>query len=212
MKNKFLLTLLFMVALGYASMAQSISIGPRIGATFAKISLSEEEDGLSNDDIESNPGIQFGAVANFRINDMFSIQPELLYVQKGFKIGEDDMYVKGRSEYFEVPVLAKVSLGTARFHGFVTGGPTIGYWAGGEHIMKIGDSEARESYEFEDSDNRLEVGASFGIGAAYRMDQGELNLDVRYSLGFTSLYETENGEATTKNRMLGVSLAYLFNL
>ncbi|MCX2741101.1 porin family protein [Pontibacter anaerobius] len=212
MKNKFLLTLLFVVALGFTSVAQSISIGPRVGATFAKVALSEEEDGISNDDIKSNPGMQFGAVANFMINDMFSVQPELLYVQKGFKIGDDDMHIKGRPNYLEVPVLAKVSFGTEQLHGFATGGPSIGYWASGENSMKMGDSEASESYEFDDTDNRLELGASFGIGAAYKMGQGELNLDVRYGLGFTSLYEAEDGEAKTRNRVFGVSLAYLFSL
>lgn len=212
MKNKFLLTLLFVVALGYTSMAQSVTIGPRVGATFAKVAMSEEEDGFSNDDIDSNAGLQFGAVANFMINDMFSIQPELLYIQKGFKIGEDEFSAKLRSNYIEVPVLAKVYFGTEQLRGFATGGPTIGYWASGKNTAKFGGSEASEDYDFDDSDNRLELGASFGIGAAYKVGQGELNLDVRYGLGFSSLYEAEDGEAKTRNRVLGVSLAYLFSL
>lgn len=212
MKYKFLLTLLFVVALGYTAMAQSVTIGPRVGATFAKVAMSEEEDGISNDDIDSNPGLQFGAVANFMINDMFSIQPELLYIQKGFKIGDDEMSLKGRANYFEVPVLAKVYFGTEQLRGFATGGPTLGYWASGKNTVKFGGSEASEDYDFDDSDNRLELGASFGIGAAYKLGQGELNLDVRYGLGFSSLYEAEDGEAKTRNRVFGVSLAYLFSL
>ncbi len=146
------------------------------------------------------------------INDMFSIQPELLYVQKGYKIGEDEAYLKGKSNYLEVPVLAKIGFGGEQVRGFVTGGPTLGYWTGGKSTVKFGDMEDSEDYEFEDEDNRLELGASFGIGAAYKVGAGELNLDVRYGLGFSSLYEAEGNEPKTRNRVFGVSLAYLFSL
>ncbi|MEJ8800653.1 porin family protein [Pontibacter sp. H249] len=213
MKNKFLLALLFVVCFAATSMAQSISVGPRVGATFSKVALSDDGDEeVTNDDIKSTPGIQFGAVANFMISDMFSIQPELLYVQKGYKIGEDDAYLKGKLNYIEVPVLAKITFGGEQVRGFVTGGPTLGYWTGGKSTAKFGSMEASEDYEFDDSDNRLELGASFGVGTAFKVGPGELNLDVRYGLGFTGLSETEGNDPKTRNRVFGVSLAYLFNL
>ena len=211
MKNKLILTLLFVVALGFTTMAQSVSIGPRIGATFSKISLSNDNE-ISNDDIDSNAGLQFGAVSNFKFNEMFSIQPELLYVQKGYKIEEDGSYIKAKFNYMEVPVLAKIAFGSEQFRGFVTGGPTMGYWASGKSSVKLDSFEASEDYEFEDTDNRFELGASFGVGTAFKMGSGELNLDVRYGLGFTGLFETEGNETKARNRVFGISLAYLFSL
>ncbi|MFD2245509.1 porin family protein [Pontibacter ruber] len=210
MKIKILLSLLFVVAFGYTSSAQSVSVGPRVGATFAKISVSDDENGISNDDIKYNPGIQFGAVANFMINDMLSIQPELLYIQKGYKIGEDEAYLKGRANYIELPILAKVAFGTEQLHGFATGGPTAGYWASGKASMEFDGTKASEEYEFDDEDNRFELGASFGVGIAYKVGPGELNLDLRYGLGFTNLYDTEGDGSKTRNNVLGISLAYLF--
>ncbi|WP_180336325.1 porin family protein [Pontibacter ramchanderi] len=206
MKIKFLLTLLFAVGMAFTSMAQSVSFGPRVGATFSKISLSEGEDDEMEDEIKYNPGLQVGAVANFAISELVSIQPELLFMQKGFKIGDSDAYIKGKSNYIEVPVLAKITFGSEQVKGFVTGGPTAGYLVSGKSSIKYGDNEVSESYEFEDEDNRMELGASFGVGLAF----GALNLDVRYGLGLTSLYETESGESKSRNRVLGISVAYLF--
>src|SRR5687768_7106752 len=129
MKIKFLLALLFVVGLGFTSMAQSISIGPRVGVNLGTQVVtggdSEEEDAW-NDEVKAAAGLQIGAVANFMISDMFAIQPEVLYVQKGYKFEEDDMSVVGKYNYLEVPVLAKLSLGTGQLKGFVTAGPTFG--------------------------------------------------------------------------------------
>ncbi|MBC5772923.1 PorT family protein [Pontibacter sp. KCTC 32443] len=212
MKIKFLLALLFVVGLGFTSMAQSISVGPRVGATFAKISIAGDDSDEFNEEIKSNAGVQIGAVANVMINDMFSIQPELLLVQKGFKVGEDGDFMKVKTNYLELPVLAKVNFGTEELHGFVTAGPTAGYLMNGKMKMEFDGEEEEEDLEFEDEDNRLELGASFGVGLGYKVGAGTLNLDVRYGLGISSLYETEGDEEKTRNRVFGVSVAYLFGL
>ena len=210
MKIKFLLALLFAVGMVSTSIAQSVSFGPRVGATFSKISLSDGEDDEMEDEFKYNPGLQFGAVANFAVSELVSIQPELLFIQKGFKMGDSDAYIKGKSNYIEVPVLAKISFGSEQVKGFVTGGPTAGYLVSGKSSIKFGDNEVNTDYEFEDEDNRMEFGASFGVGLAYGLGAGALNLDVRYGFGLTNLYEVESGESKSKNRVLGVSVAYLF--
>lgn len=210
MKIKFLFTMLFAVGMTFTSMAQSVSFGPRVGATFSKISISDGDGDELEDELKYTPGLQVGAVANFAVGELLSIQPELLFIQKGFKIGDSDAYIKGTSNYIEVPVLAKITFGSEQLQGFVTGGPTAGYLMSGKSSMKYGGTEASDSYEFEDEDNRVELGASFGVGLGYNLGAGALNLDVRYGLGLTSLYEVESGESKSRNRVLGVSVAYLF--
>ncbi|EJF09024.1 MULTISPECIES: porin family protein [Pontibacter] len=210
MKIKFLLTLLFAVGMAFTSMAQSVSFGPRVGATFSKISLSDGDGNELEDELKYTPGLQVGVVANFNVSELLSIQPELLFVQKGYKLGDSDTHIKGTSNYIEVPVLAKITFGSEQVKGFVTGGPTVGYLASGKMSMKYDGTKASDSYEFEDEDNRMELGASFGVGLGYNLGAGALNLDVRYGLGLTSLYEVESGESKSRNRVLGVSVAYLF--
>jgi hypothetical protein len=210
MKIKFLLTLLFVVCFAATSMAQSITVGPRVGATFSKINIEDADD--FNDEVKSLSGFQIGAVANIMVNNLFSIQPELLFIQKGMRLEDGNEYMKTKYNYLEVPVLAKVTFGTEQLHGFVTGGPTAGYAMSGKIDMKMEGEEFNEDIEFEDDDNRFELGASFGVGLGYKLGAGTLNFDVRYGLGLSSLYKTENDQPKAKNRVLGVSLAYLFSL
>ncbi len=211
MKTKILFVSLFVVGLGFTSMAQSISFGPRVGATFAKVSLSGDNVDEFNDEIEYNTGLQIGAVANVMINDMFSIQPELLLVQKGYKVGEGDDFAKLKMNYIEVLVLAKISFGSELVQGFVTAGPTVGYLMSGKTSYEFDGEGESEGLEFDDEDNRTEFGTSFGVGVGYRVGAGMLNLDVRYGLGISSLYDAEDDdEPKVRNQVLGVSLAYLF--
>jgi outer membrane protein with beta-barrel domain len=218
MKIKFLLALLFVVGLGFTSMAQTISIGPRLGVNFAtqKISGSDEDFADNwNDEVKSNAGLQIGAVANVMVNDMFSIQPELLFVQKGYKFEEDELSIKGKYSYLEVPVLAKLSFGTGDIQGFVTAGPTLGYWMSGKDVVEFdGDSDESDVDFGDDEDgieNRAELGANIGVGLAYKLGAGALNFDVRYGAGFSSTYDSED-DAKLRNSGVSISVAYLFGL
>ncbi|TPE44489.1 porin family protein [Pontibacter mangrovi] len=208
-----LLTLVAAAGIAFAAEAQTVSVGPRIGATFAKINFSGEDgDSDFNEAIKANAGLQFGAVANFAVNDMFSVQPELLYVQKGYKISEEGMTLKLKANYLEVPVLAKASFGSDSYKVFFTAGPSVGYWMSGKSSFEYDGDEVSEDYEFEDGDNRTELGANIGAGIAYPVSSGTVNLDVRYGFGLSSLYSDDQGDAKAKNRVFGVSVAYLFSL
>jgi len=248
MKLKTLIASVCMLCLGYTASAQiyggssknnsggGITYGVRIGATIANIN-SDPEDGADMGsgeiDIKSTTGIQVGALANFYINEVLSIQPEILYIQKGSKAmykeeesfpefkyyGEGEVELK--TNYIEVPVLAKANFGTGNFNFFFTAGPTVGYWLSGiekadfkatytDGIDTYEESESSsDDVEFDDDTKRFEVGASIGLGLGYKLGTGALNFDVRYGLGLTDIYTTE-GDEQAKNRVIGVSLAYIF--
>ncbi len=238
MKIKFLLAILFVVGLGFTSMAQTISVGPRVGATFSTIKTDEDEEGVET---ESITGLQIGGVLNVGLNDYFSIQPELLYVQKGskatmsfsenFEGGEYtfDGSAEAKLSYLELPILAKASFGNENLKGFITAGPTFGYWLNGKMKVNATErysddfSEFEESYseqydvDFDNDDdgeeNRFETGASFGAGLGYKLGAGMLNIEARYTLGLSSINETsEEDDTKSKNRVFGISVAYLFSL
>ncbi|GAB4401351.1 MAG: hypothetical protein OHK0053_23920 [Microscillaceae bacterium] len=73
------------VALAVSAQAQ-ISVMPKFGLTFSSVSFSEDlEDAfdLVGIDNQSKFGILGGAALNVGLSDLFSIQPELLFIQKG---------------------------------------------------------------------------------------------------------------------------------
>lgn len=198
------------LGLSYAAAAQTVSIGPRAGLNSATTRYSGEGEDSANDELKSTAGLQAGVVLNVPISNRFSFQPEVLYSQKGYKFSEggDELVVK--MNYIEVPALLKFHVMPEGTGLFLTAGPTFGYWGGGKVKYNIDGVEDEEDYEFEDEANRGEVGISIGTGIAFPVSSGAVNLDVRYGIGLTSLAETED-DSTMKNRVLGFSVAYLFN-
>lgn len=217
MKIKFFLASLFVVGLGFTSMAQTVSFGPRLGANFGtqKVTGSNEDFAEDwNNQVEYNAGLQVGGVVNLKFNETFSVQPELLFTQKGYKFEEDSETVTGKYDYLELPLLAKISFGSPEFQGFITAGPTFGYWASGKDTFEIGGDEFSEDVDFDDNDlieNRSELGGSIGAGFAAYFGAGSLNFDVRYGAGFSSTYESDDDDKL-KNRGISVSVAYLFGM
>nr|GFD13455.1 hypothetical protein [Tanacetum cinerariifolium] len=87
----------------FASQAQSIKYGVKAGASLTNFS------GKDSDGYKNKFGFNGGVAANFGLNDMFSIQPEVLYSMKGAKANGTD--VRLNLNYIDVPVLAKISTG-----------------------------------------------------------------------------------------------------
>lgn len=210
--------------------AQSFSIGPRIGMNLSTVSGLDMGDTTGLLKSSSTAGFVFGAVANIGINEMFSIQPELLYSQQGVmqEMSADFFGVafkvkaRTRLNYINLPVLAKVSFGPENIKGFVTAGPTFGYLLGGnvKSEVEAGGQTEEETQDLSDDDlenmNRMDIGLSFGAGVALGAGPGNLNIDLRYGLGLSDINKIDgpkpdNYEAA-KNGVFSISVAYLFNL
>ncbi len=151
-------------------------------------------------------GLQIGAVANIGVNENFSIQPELLFSQKGYKTKDDgtipDMSWSSKfiKNYIEVPVMAKVTFGNDNSGArvYLNAGPYIGIWASGKMKSRYsyeGDSDTEielidpDDFRMEDGEsiayNRVDFGLSFGGGVAIAAGPGNLILDVRYNIGLS---------------------------
>lgn len=111
---------------------------PKIGASISRIN--------DNTSQKSRLGFSFGAGYNIKINDVFSIQPELLFIQKGKSLNiheliyEFDTQVGAYDDsgdllinYLEVPVLINVKLldnKTVNIYAYA--GPSLGVGLGGK--------------------------------------------------------------------------------
>lgn len=218
MNIRIVFAVLFMLGWSYSAMAQTLTIGPRLGVNFGRQIVTGDDSDISevwNDKVEAASGIQAGLVANFKLSEIISVQPELLYTLKGYKFQVDTETNTGKYDYFDLPVLAKISIGNGPVQGFVTAGPVFSYWMGGEdHTEDAGDEFSR-AIDFEDDndgvENRFEAGASLGVGLAYNTGAGALNLDLRYGTGFTSVYKFDD-DSKLRNEGFSITLAYLFGL
>src|SRR5687767_3367523 len=93
-----------MLALTSSGFAQGLTGGVKLGLNVASLDIEDEDDV----EFKSKTGIIAGAFVGVRVNDMFSIQPEFLFSQKGASLegGGEEGTIK--LDFFEIPVLAVV--------------------------------------------------------------------------------------------------------
>ncbi|MHA6248477.1 porin family protein [Pontibacter sp. CAU 1760] len=206
---------------------RGFSIGPRLGLTFATEKL--EPDAREGVDVRYRTGFVAGLVANYSVSNVFSLQPELLYIEKGVDVHLDvhettpkGYYeIKGKNwlekHYIELPVLAKLNFRIGSLGYFLTVGPSLGYWISGREYFNMREAvndgngtmtiikKQNSKIEIEKEDKRLEPSANIGMGLGF----GALCLDARYGIGLRRTNSEDEPEAA-KNRVLSISLAYLF--
>ena len=96
MKKLFTLVVVVLMVVG-AKAQTEIVIGPKVGLNMTNISNSDKKNKLS---------FHVGGFAEFRFNDYFAIQPELVYSRQGARDKINGDKLKLRANYLNIPVLA----------------------------------------------------------------------------------------------------------
>jgi hypothetical protein len=233
--KKFLF-LLFSFAVSQSVFSQKSGIGLRINGHFANFSLpkSVETDFSQFGGLKNLTAIGFAIPVEIGISDMFSVQAELMYLQKGFKIstnilGLATIDADQKVNYLEIPLLAKLNLlADAPLNISILVGPSFGYAMSGKTFSNTSISGGVSQSSTEDVDftdyNRFEIGAHAGINLGFKVGSGKIVLDGRNLLGFTKLNKTAveisvptggTGTGTTTsneavtNRGFSVGLGYM---
>jgi hypothetical protein len=198
-----------------------VGIGVKGGLNLSKLSFKEDAaSGLTNKFLLGGAG---GLVFNFKANDLFSLQPELLYSSQGTELGATlfgvGFSMKTIFNYFQLPVLAKLSFGSENVRGFVNAGPYVGYLLSAKVKSSAMGQEEEEKIDFSDpstkeSANRFDFGIAGGLGVAFKVGPGDIFVEGRYNLG---LLDISKGDVTkepdyepTKNRVINFSAGYIF--
>jgi hypothetical protein len=155
-------------------------------------------------------GVQAGVVANYRFNNNFALQMELLFSQKGYMVyrraekGQTWILTSDwwslTNNYLEVPVMAQAIYPFKRFSLFANGGLygaywTTGYWKGRLVGQGFG-GETKEPYEFDSEwginrrkDSRWDVGMSLGTGISLKIWKVQVAAEARIGQGFLDLHQ-----------------------
>lgn len=172
------------------------SFGVKGGVNFATVS------GDDFDSPDSRTSFHVGALAEFPLADIFSIQVEALYSGQGFKsdyesfLGENEK-IEYQLDYINVPVLAKVYV----IEGLsLEVGPQFSFKVNeeidGDPTDNEGDIDLDEAKDFE-----------FGVaaGVTFQTQMG-LFATGRYNMGLTDIFE--NSDA--KNSVFQIGVGYKF--
>lgn len=203
--KKFILSMLSCGLLFFSAQAQlEIEVIPKAG-----LSLGFWSDRVDGEPEDSNlrPGLAIGAALGLGINELISIQPELLFIQKGGSA--PNVELKRTINYLELPVLARFN-----FSGFhVAAGPYLGFALGGklkteegERNLEIGSDEANDDLK------PLDFGAYIGGGYSLDIGSGKLMFDARLGWGFPNLLPGGDSDFSYRSRNYVISVGYVIPL
>jgi hypothetical protein len=207
--KKIMLAASFLMVATISLNAQNTTFGIKAGANSNVFYLKTEGTGSDTRYSLTKPGFHVGGIVNLQVSENFSVQPQLLFVNKGGKITlsgdetEFDFYT------IDVPINLLYN-----YNGFFIGaGPNIsvgvsakGKVTGQPEIDLYEDDALGAGSNFK----RFEIGANATLG--YRFPSG-LMFSTNYTPGLSDIYaEGTGGTGTAKshNSMWGFSIGYMF--
>jgi len=203
---------LVLVSLLASPAFSGVKIGVKGGFSLADLTFKPE---LTDSPLTSKTGAVGGISLNVNIASFLSLQPEVLYVQKGTKgtveIEEGvNANLKLEADYVEIPVLLNFSLAKegSSFVPSVFAGPYVGL----NTRARIKLTSGSESYseDFKDSVKDTDFGLAFGVGLGMKVGSGKIVLDVRYDLGLTNIAEGMAEGESVKSKTWLFMLGYWF--
>lgn len=152
-------------------------------------------------DSESRVGLILGGFLTVEFTELFALQPELYYAMKGGRYVEEFLVPAPLGQtatvhakwdlllpYFEIPVLAKVSIGEYEgFHPALFLGPFFAVNAGGLATLDLEGSEAKLGIS---PLSDIDYGLTGGAAVSYLISGRKISLDVRYNLGLHVAFTT----------------------
>jgi hypothetical protein len=217
-------TALFIMNLVLAtSLYAQVKFLAKAGVSWSSVSFNKDinEQFVGDFDYGPKAGFIFGIATEIPLGgDKFSLQPELLFHQKGYT----SKYIDSESSssfthtlnYLELPVLARVNFGkfyatTGTYVGFGVGGnykgsitsTSIGFTTEWEGDVKFGaepDNYAGSNQYI----NAVDFGVQFGAG----MNVGLVVIDLRFGLGLTDIVDKGDLSTQTLNRSLQLTAGF----
>jgi hypothetical protein len=184
-----------------AAIAQEAAVGVKAGVNFSNLNIEGEGVDFSFD---QRTGFVGGLFVVVPANSLIALQLEGLYSQKGAKLEEGGGSATIKVDYFDVPVLLRVSsdpAAQASFHVF--GGPSFGF-----KLRARAKSSFDGETESEDIGEDVET-FDFGVVAGAGVELGRFIVDGRYCWGLSPANKDDE-EGKIKNRVFSIMAGIRF--
>lgn len=152
----------------------------------------------ANDDFDNNNGWAAGLFFGGNRDGVIGLQGEVLYAKKGAKEGDSAVDL----HYLEIPILARVNLGSSNRNA-----GAIVYAIGGP-VLDVRLKAQQNSLNVKDNYESTDVGVIGGAG----VEISRFLLEARYNWGLRNILKSGGGPATElKNRSFAVLAGFRFN-
>ncbi len=191
--KRLILVLLILTCFSGSALAGGMTYGGKAGVNLADFTGDIEQN-------ERKLGIAGGLFLNFGFTEIFSVQPEILFMVRGTK--HEQLENTGyHLTYFEVPVLVKLSLPTdAAFIPHAFAGPSFGLLLDARLKYVNVDNSVKDYF------NSIDYGAVVGTGFDFLIGQGRLVLDARYSFSLANILEEAENEDDDELKNSGITI------
>lgn len=179
-------------------------LGLQIGPNFASGSYSS--DYYTKTDVSGKVGLMGGFLAEFKLTDMFYLQPEINFIQKGIDLsplyGVTANFTNGEIpgskgefvlNYFEVPINIIAKFGKDELKPFIFAGPSFNFVSTAEKTEKYPGYSDYGPYTIESYVEKNDIALNFGAGVEYALNPKlDLFAMLRYSMGLTDIFKGSN--------------------
>lgn len=180
----------------------STTVGPVIGVNFSTFGGSDA------DDIGTRTAFLVGGFAAFGLSRRFTLEPSLLYTQKGGEaVFENDVQGTIKLDYVQVPLLGRLRFPSGSVTPNFLFGPAIGFRTSCSASASQGPIEVNidcDEAEFQISST------DFSLIAGVGLEVGPLLFSLRYDYGLTAV--PSEGNADVFNRAWSLVAQYGFRL
>ena len=222
-KKVFSVMLAAVLTVGYAQ--AQITFGARAGLNLTNVSGDTE-------DTKMKPGIQLGAVADYPLQDNFSIQAGFLFAQQGYRVSytdsetsmgvtfKDETKGKMNLNYLQIPINAQYKHDLGGMTLLLQAGPYLGFGLGGKMKSETSTSVTPPSPYYPDDkyshEEKIKFGGKnelkgfdFGLGIGAGLQFGNIQAGLGYNIGLMNM--VPNGSSfVMKNNGLALTATYLF--
>lgn len=237
------LCLLFVMSLAAQTAFSQVEvmIGGRTGMNVSSFRWDAATRNDVNISTKSAIGPHVSFVAVVKVAPWFGVQAEAGYGQRGAKLivdtpngtitGADGKQVQikeahevylFKTNYIDVPLLARFQLGSDNFAFIGKLGPTFSIALNGTQKYTLDYNNAQDQPQttitqttklnFDKNFNRFDLGATVAIGTEIKAGPGAIIFDARYIIGITDANKAKKIDDRVKNRTFQIGVGYVVRL
>lgn len=182
------------VPVAAAQKAGDMTIGVMAGVNYGKVSSDPEPQGIT---LDYKVGFLAGGFLGIAVNDVFSVEPQAFYAQKGAKVSGSGVEGSVKIGYIEVPLLGKFWIPSeSQVKPFIFAGPYVAFKV---RCKVDGTAFAGTSTDCDQTSEinlkSTDFGATGGAGLEFRAGKQVVRVDARYDFGLTDI----NDDSSTDN-------------
>jgi hypothetical protein len=193
--------------LAFTSAQAQFKIGPKIGMNLSTMTLKSS--GISLDP-QMLVGFHAGLITEISFTENLKLQPGILFSTKGSKyeltfLGETFDYSLTPG-VIEVPVNAFYIYGKGPVKLILFAGPYVAYGITGKSKINGESQDILYGSTTEDDMKPFDFGLNFGAG----VNVNGFMISAQYGFGLLNLAPDNTGDTDMKNKVIGISVAYMF--